>query len=105
MPVADASVLPEIVRRSPEQESFRGGICLRPVSSLSILLRAVLQERNAMAERLGDYMIRMGAMNQSQVDEVARIKATGDRRHFGDIAISLGFIKATDVEAFLASQK
>jgi hypothetical protein len=58
-----------------------------------------------MPERLGDYMIRTGAMNQSQVDEVARIKATGDKRHFGDIAISLGFIKAADVEAFLASQK
>ena len=58
-----------------------------------------------MPERLGDYMIRTGAMNQSQVDEVARMKAAGDKRHFGDIAISLGFIKATDVEAFLASQK
>jgi hypothetical protein len=58
-----------------------------------------------MAERLGDFMIRTGAMNQSQVDEVARLKATGDKRHFGDIAIALGFIKAADVQAYLASQK
>ena len=58
-----------------------------------------------MSERIGDYMIRTGAMNQSQVDEVARVKTTGDKRHFGEIAISLGFIAAADVDAFLAAQK
>ncbi|MGA2478119.1 MAG: hypothetical protein ABSG63_05145 [Spirochaetia bacterium] len=58
-----------------------------------------------MAERLGDYMIRTGAMTQSQVDAVAGAKAGGDKRHFGDIAISMGFITAAHVEAFLASQK
>ena len=58
-----------------------------------------------MSERIGDYMIRTGAMNQSQVDKVVRAKTTGDQRHFGDIAVSLGFIKAADVEAFLTAQK
>jgi len=58
-----------------------------------------------MAERIGDYMIRTGAMNQSQVDEVVRAKTTGDQRHFGDIAVSLGFITTADVQAFLAAQK
>jgi hypothetical protein len=58
-----------------------------------------------MSERIGDYMMRTGAMNQSQVDEVVRAKTTGDQRHFGDIAVSLGFIKAADVAAFLAAQK
>jgi len=50
-------------------------------------------------------MIRKGVMSQSQVDEVARAKASGDARHFGEIAISLGFIKPADVEGFLAAQK
>ena len=58
-----------------------------------------------MAERIGDFMIRTGAMSQTQVDEVVRAKSGGDQRHFGDIAVSLGFIKQTDVQAFLASQK
>ena len=58
-----------------------------------------------MSERIGDYMIRTGTMNQSQVDEVVRVKAGGDQRHFGDIAVSLGFIKAAHVEAYLAAQK
>ena len=58
-----------------------------------------------MPERIGDYMIRTGKMNQSQVDDVARKKTAGDTRHFGDIAVSLGFITAADVEAFLTAQK
>ncbi len=58
-----------------------------------------------MSERIGDYMIRTGAMNQSQVDEVVSAKAAGDKRHFGEIAIALGFITAARVEAFLAAQK
>ncbi len=58
-----------------------------------------------MAERIGDYMIRTGAMNQSQVDEVVRAKAAGDKRHFGEVAVSLGFITTADVEAFLTAQK
>ena len=58
-----------------------------------------------MSERIGDYMIRTGAMNQSPVDEIVRAKTAGDKRHFGEIAVSLGFIATTDVEAFLAAQK
>ena len=58
-----------------------------------------------MSERIGDYMIRTGAMNQSQVNDVVRAKTAGDKRHFGDIAVSLGFITLADVEGFLAGQK
>ncbi len=58
-----------------------------------------------MPERIGDYMVRTGAMNQSQVDEVAKAKADGDKRHFGEIAVSRGFITAAVVDAYLAAQK
>jgi hypothetical protein len=58
-----------------------------------------------MPERLADYMIRTGAMNQAQVDTVAAAKSGGDKRHFGDIAVSLGFIMTAQVEAYLASLK
>ncbi len=58
-----------------------------------------------MSERIGDYLVRTGAMNQSQVDEVVRAKAAGDKRHFGEIAVSLGFITTAEVEGFLATQK
>ncbi len=58
-----------------------------------------------MAERIGDYMIRTGAMNQSQVDKVVQAKAAGDTRHFGEVAVALGFITAAQVQGFLAAQK
>jgi hypothetical protein len=58
-----------------------------------------------MAERIGDYMIRIGAMNQSQVEKVVAAKATGDARHFGDIAVALGFVTAAHIAAYLATQK
>ena len=58
-----------------------------------------------MSERIGDYLIRTGAINQSEVDEIVRAKTAGDKRHFGEIAVSLGFITMADVEAYLAAQK
>ena len=58
-----------------------------------------------MAERIGDYMIRTGKMNQAQVDAVVSARAAGDARHFGEVAIALGFITAANVDEFLAAQK
>ncbi len=58
-----------------------------------------------MPERIGDYMVRTGRMNPSQVDAVVRAKANGDTRHFGEVAVSLGFITTADVDAFLAAVK
>jgi hypothetical protein len=58
-----------------------------------------------MKERMGDYMLWTGAMNQSQVDEVARAKAGGDARHFGEIAVALGYITAPQIDAYLATLK
>jgi hypothetical protein len=58
-----------------------------------------------MAERIGDYMLRTGAMQQGQVDTVIGAQKTGDKRSFGEIAVSLGFLTQAKIEAFLASQK
>ncbi len=58
-----------------------------------------------MAERIGDYMLRTGAMKQAQVDVVIHAQRTGDKRSFGQIAIALGFITEANVQAFLAAQK
>ena len=58
-----------------------------------------------MAERIGDYMIRTGTMNQGQVDVVIHAQRTGDKRSFGQIAVSMGFLSQANVDAFLAVQK
>lgn len=57
-----------------------------------------------MAERIGDFMLRTGAMQQAQVDAVINAQKTGDKRTFGEIAVSLGFVPQSKVEAFLKSQ-
>jgi hypothetical protein len=58
-----------------------------------------------MAERIGDYMIRTGTMTQAQVDGVIHAQKTGDKRSFGQIAVSMGIISQANVDAFLAVQK
>jgi hypothetical protein len=58
-----------------------------------------------MAERIGDYMLRTGIMKQAQVDMVVHAQKTGDKRSFGQIAVSMGFITQANVDAFLAVQK
>jgi hypothetical protein len=58
-----------------------------------------------MAERIGDYMLRTGTMKQAQVDIVVHAQKTGDKRSFGQIAVSMGFITQVNVDAFLAVQK
>jgi len=57
-----------------------------------------------MAERIGDYMLRTGTLTQAQVDKVIAAQRTGDKRPFGQIAVTLGFLSQAAVDAFLSSQ-
>lgn len=57
-----------------------------------------------MAERIGDYLVRTKALQQSQADEVVRVQKAGDKRSFGAIAVSLGFVPQGAVDSFLAAQ-
>lgn len=43
-------------------------------------------------EKIGDVLVRIGAMTAEQVEEVLRTQRAGDRRIFGEIAIELGYI-------------
>jgi len=49
-------------------------------------------------ERIGEGLIRIGAMNQSQVTDVLKRQKDGDDRLFGEIAVELGYV---DVDALL----
>jgi hypothetical protein len=57
-----------------------------------------------MAERIGDFLVRTKALQPSQADEVVRAQKGGDKRTFGEIAVSLGFVAQGAVDAFLAAQ-
>jgi hypothetical protein len=56
-----------------------------------------------MGERIGDFLVRTKAMQQSQVDAVLRAQKDGDKRSFGEIAVALGFVTQAALEMFRAS--
>jgi len=54
-----------------------------------------------MAERIGDFLVRVGSLKPSQVDEVLRLQKAGDSRKFGEIALKLGFIKDDAIKRYV----
>jgi len=43
-------------------------------------------------ERIGEALVRIGAMTPEQVDQVLKLQQNGDNRLFGEIAIECGYI-------------
>ncbi|MBA7710660.1 hypothetical protein ES703_119605 [subsurface metagenome] len=58
-----------------------------------------------MAERIGEFLGRIGLMKETQVEEVLSAQRNGDQRTFGEIAISLGFIDGAAIQEYLESKK
>jgi hypothetical protein len=56
-----------------------------------------------MAERIGDFLVRTGALQQSQVEAVLRAQKGGDRRSFGEIAMALGYVTQAALDTYRAS--
>ena len=46
-----------------------------------------------MAERIGDFLVRTGALQPPQVEAVMAAQKAGDKRTFGEIAIGLGLCR------------
>jgi len=53
-----------------------------------------------MAERIGEFLLRNGAMTAEQVAEVVRRQEAGDKRTFGGIALSIGYVDAYALKAY-----
>lgn len=45
-----------------------------------------------MAEKIGEFLIRIGAMRPDQVERVIQLQSAGDKRRFGVIAAELKYI-------------
>ncbi len=54
-----------------------------------------------MAERIGDFLIRIKAMNGDQVSQVLQLQQAGDKRRFGEIAVELGYIGDDSLKRYL----
>jgi hypothetical protein len=58
-----------------------------------------------MAERIGDFLIRIGAMTTAQVDEVIKAQdADEELRMFGEIAIEKGYIEEAALKKYIESK-
>jgi len=60
-----------------------------------------------MAERIGDFLVRIGAMTEEQVADVLRIQsgdADDEVRLFGEIAVECGYIDDDALARYLESK-
>jgi hypothetical protein len=55
-----------------------------------------------MPERIGDFLLRIGAMSRAQVEEVLRIQREDEEpRMFGEIAVELGYIDDSALKKYI----
>jgi hypothetical protein len=57
-----------------------------------------------MTERIGDFLLRIGAMTRDQVDEVLKAQSEDDDeepRMFGEIAIEKGYIDDSALKKYI----
>jgi len=57
-----------------------------------------------MEERIGEGLIRIGAMTEEQVEDVLAKQKDGTNRLFGEIAIELGYIDDEAIKRYLDSK-
>lgn len=54
-----------------------------------------------MPNRIGDFLVKIGAMNAEQVDRVLRLQEGGDSRIFGEIALELGYLNDDAIKRYV----
>ncbi len=52
-------------------------------------------------DKIGDFLIGIGAMTAEQRDEVLGLQSRGDSRLFGEIARELGYVDKRAIEKYL----
>ncbi len=57
-----------------------------------------------MEERIGQGLIRIGAMTEEQVKDILKRQEDNDSRLFGEIAIELGYIDDDAISKYLDSK-
>jgi hypothetical protein len=54
-----------------------------------------------MADRIGDFLVTIGAVTREQVDHVLRLQAQGDSRIFGEIALELRYLNDDAIKRYV----
>jgi hypothetical protein len=55
-------------------------------------------------ERIGLFLVRIGAMQSWQLEKVLQLQRSGDVRRFGEIAIDLGYIEDAALKLYVDSR-
>jgi hypothetical protein len=54
-----------------------------------------------MANRIGDFLVAIGAITREQVAHVLRLQAEGDSRIFGEIALELKYLNDDAIKRYV----
>jgi hypothetical protein len=54
-----------------------------------------------MTDRIGDFLVKIGAMTPGQVQNVLLAQTGGDKRRFGEIAIAMHYIKDDAIRRYV----
>ena len=54
-----------------------------------------------MTDRIGCFLVKIGAMKSWQVEDVLRLQQAGDKRRFGEIAIEMHYINDDSIKRYV----
>ena len=54
-----------------------------------------------MTARIGDFLVKIGAMKCWQVEGVLSLQKSGDKRRFGEIAVELHYISDDSIKRYI----
>ncbi len=54
-----------------------------------------------MPDRIGEFLVKIGAMTGQQVDHVLQLQAKGDKRIFGEIALDLHYLNDDAIKRYV----
>jgi hypothetical protein len=57
-----------------------------------------------MTEKIGEFLQRIGVMNQQQVEEILDAQRAGDSRMFGEIAIEFGYVNDEVLKKYIEAK-
>jgi len=57
-------------------------------------------QEEIMADRIGDFLVRIGAMTPEQVKAVIHLQELGNNQRFGEIALALGYLNDDSLKRF-----
>ena len=57
-----------------------------------------------MSGKIGETLVRIGAIRPFQVEDVLRAQRTGDKRPFGEIAIEFGYINDEVLKKYIEAK-